>query len=61
MAEKLKFAVIGTGGMAQGHIEKLLTLPEVTLVAFADINDSSIEKTQKRHGDKVAEVPIFSD
>ena len=49
MAEKLKFAVIGTGGMAQGHIEKLLTLPEVTLVAFADINDSSIEKLLQRH------------
>ena len=61
MAEKIKFAVIGTGGMAQGHIEKLLTVPEVSLVAFADISDSSIEKTQKRHGDAAAEIPIFSD
>ena len=61
MADQIKFAVIGTGGMAQGHIEKLLTLPEVKLASFADISEASIARTQKRHGDKVAGVPIFSD
>ncbi len=61
MAEKIQFAVIGTGGMAQGHIEKLLTLPEVTLAAFADISEASIARTQKRHGEAASEIPTFSD
>ena len=61
MGETIKFAVIGTGGMAQGHIEKLLTLPEVKLAAFADISEASIARTQARHGNAVAAVPTFSD
>jgi len=61
MAQNIQFAVIGTGGMAQGHIEKLLTLPEVTLAAFADISEDSIARTQKRHGEAVSEIPTFSD
>ena len=61
MAKNIQFAVIGTGGMAQGHIEKLLTLPEVTLAAFADISEDSIARTQKRHGEAVSEIPTFSD
>ncbi len=61
MAETLKVAVIGVGGMAQGHIERLLTLPEVTLTAFVDINEASLQRTQKRHGESVAAVPTFKD
>lgn len=61
MAEKIQFAVIGTGGMAQGHIEKLLTHPEVTLAAFADDSEDSLARTRIRHGEAVSEVPTFSD
>ena len=61
MAETLKVAVIGVGGMAQGHIERLLTLPEVTLAAFVDISEASLQRTQKRHGESVAAVPTFMD
>ena len=47
--------------MAQGHIEKLLTLPEVKIAAFADISEASIARTQTRHGAAVADVPTSSD
>ena len=34
--------------MAQGHIDRLLALDEVQIVALADISDASFEKTVKR-------------
>ena len=61
MTEKIKVGIIGVGGIAQGHIERLHKLPEVELVAFADISEQSIEKTKARHGDAVANVKMFAD
>lgn len=59
MADKIRFGVIGTGGMAQGHIERLLKMPEVEVAAFADISDKSLERTRSKHGEAVADVPTF--
>jgi len=61
MADTLKMAVIGVGGIAQGHIEKLLTLPGVELAAFVDISPLSLERTQAKHGAAVADVKTFAD
>ncbi len=61
MADTLKMAVIGTGGMAQGHIGKLLTMPEVELAALVDINPQALERTKTRHGEAAAAIPTFSD
>ncbi len=61
MTDTLKMAVIGTGGMAQGHIAKLLTMPEVEMTAFVDNNPQSLERTQKRHGEAVAGVKTYAD
>ena len=60
MTDTLKIAVIGTGGMAQGHIKKLLEMPEVALSAFVDNNPLSLERTQTRHGDLAAGIPTFA-
>jgi predicted dehydrogenase len=61
MADKIRMAVIGTGGMAQGHIERMLKMPDVELIAFVDINPQSLERTQKRHGEAVADIKTYSD
>jgi predicted dehydrogenase len=61
MADTIRFGVIGTGGMAQGHIERLLKMPEVEVAAFADISDQSLERTRNRHGEAVADVPAYHD
>jgi len=61
MTGRLKMGIIGTGGMAQGHIEKLLAMPEVALTAFVDISPHSLERTRTKHGDAVAGVPTFAD
>ena len=61
MADTLKMAVIGTGGMAQGHIGKLLSMPEVELAALVDINPQALERTKTRHGEAAASIPTFAD
>ncbi len=61
MADTIRFGVIGTGGMAQGHIERLLKMPEVEMAAFADISEQSLERTREKHGAAVANVKMFSD
>ena len=61
MADRVKMAIIGTGSIVQGHIEKLLAMPEVALSAFADISPQSLERTRARHGDAVTHIPTFAD
>ena len=34
--------MIGVGGIAQGHVARLLALPEVEIVALADASEKSI-------------------
>ena len=57
----IRMAIIGTGGMAQGHIAKLLTLPDVELTAFVDTSPLSLERTRQGHGEAVASVKTFAD
>jgi predicted dehydrogenase len=61
MADKIRVGMIGVGGMAQGHIERLLKLPEVEIVALADVSTLSLEKTQNRFPDGVGKAPTFAD
>ena len=61
MAETIKTAIIGTGGMAQGHIERLLKMPDVEITAFVDTNPEALERTQTRHGDAAAHIKTYSD
>ena len=61
MAETIRMAVIGVGGMAQGHIERLLRMPAVEMAAFVDISPKSLARTQEKHGEAVASVKTFSD
>jgi predicted dehydrogenase len=57
--EKIKLGFIGVGGIAQGHVERSLKLPEVEIVALADTSEASIQRTQEKHGLK--KVAVYAD
>ena len=58
--EKVRVGVIGTGGMAQGHIRRLLEKPEVALTALCDTNPDALARTRERHPG-LADAADFSD
>ena len=61
MADKIKVGMIGVGGIAQGHVERLLKLPEVEIVALADASEQSIEKTKSNHAEGIANAKTYAD
>ena len=46
----LKIGIIGTGWIAESHIESYLQMPDVKIVAAADLIDGKAEKFMKRYG-----------
>lgn len=61
--DKVRVGVIGTGGMAQGHIQRLLANPEAEIVALCDIRPVALENTVKRYPalDGVPQFPDFRE
>ena len=57
---KLKFGIIGCGGMAQGHIGQLGMMPESSVVALADTSPQSIANTRARHV-FARDIPAFAN
>ena len=56
---KLKVGIIGCGWIADAHIREYLKMPDVELVAFADLIPGKAEKFAKKHGVEVlAKLPI---
>jgi predicted dehydrogenase len=52
---KVRFGVIGTGGMGSGHCEMLPQIPETTLAAVCDIDPKAREAAAAKSG-----VPTFA-
>ncbi|HEV2474674.1 MAG TPA: Gfo/Idh/MocA family oxidoreductase, partial [Chthonomonadales bacterium] len=46
---KVRVGIVGTGGMAQGHIARLHTIPDVEITALCDIRPAALERTLERH------------
>lgn len=59
--DTIRTAVIGVGGMAQTHIERLLKHPHAEIAALVDISEGSLARTQERHGGSLADTLTFSD
>lgn len=55
-AERVRFGVIGTGGMGTGHCNYLPDLPETTLTAICDNNPAVCKATAEKFG-----VPGFEN
>jgi len=50
--KKLKIGIVGTGWIAEAHIESYLRQPDVEIVALADLIDGKAAKFAKRFGVK---------
>ena len=51
-SRKLRVGIIGTGWIAESHIESYLQMPDVEIVAAADWIDGKAEKFMERYGVK---------
>lgn len=50
VTKKLKFGIIGTGWIAESHVESLKLMPDVEIVAGADLLTGKAEKFFKKYG-----------
>jgi predicted dehydrogenase len=57
---KVRIGIIGTGGMAQGHIKRLLQNPDAEIAALCDIREEALTKTVANHP-ALEGVPRFDD
>jgi len=60
MAETIRVGMIGCGGIAHGHVMRLLGLEGVAVTALADPDPQRIA-SMKRHFPDLAGVQVFSD
>ena len=61
MTDTIRVGMIGVGGMAQGHVERLPKTPGVEIVALCDISEQALARTKERHGEGVASAETFAD
>lgn len=61
MTGTIRVGMIGVGGIAQGHVERLLKLPEVEIVALADASEQSLSNTLKSFQDQIGQPQTFAD
>lgn len=58
--DKVRFIMIGLGGMGRVHVQHVLNLPNAEIVALADSSPASLQATVQRFPD-LANVAQFSD
>jgi len=60
MSDKIRIGMIGCGGIANGHVKRVLEVPEAQIVALNDVSEASIERM---HGNipETRELPVFDD
>ena len=60
MADKIRIGMIGCGGIAHGHVRRLLEVPEAEIVALNDTSEASIARMHEKIPE-VRELPVFDD
>lgn len=58
--EKVRFLMIGVGGMGREHIRRLQQIPEAEIVALADPSAAAVEEVKKRFPE-LADVSVYTD
>ena len=49
-SKKIKYGIIGTGWIAEAHVKELLKMPDVEIVAAADLVEGKAEEFCKKNG-----------
>ena len=60
MPEKIRVGLIGCGGIMRGHAKRLLSIPEVEIVALDDISDEMLDHFYEAVPE-VKGLPVFYD
>ena len=60
MSERVRVGLIGCGGIAIGHAQRLVAMPEAKVVALCDTSEASIERLHK-HLPATKGLPAYSD
>jgi predicted dehydrogenase len=60
MSDKIRIGMIGCGGIARGHVKRLLEIPEAEIVALNDTSEASIERI-KESSPEIQGLPVFAD
>ena len=50
MADKVKVGVIGVGQIGKRHVAGYAAMPNVEIVAVADLNQAEVERVAAEHG-----------
>jgi predicted dehydrogenase len=58
--KKVRFLMIGVGGMGREHIRRLLQVPDAEIVAFADPSAAAIDEVKKRFPE-LLNVSVYTD
>jgi predicted dehydrogenase len=59
--EKIKVGIIGVGGVAQGHIGRLLGTHRVEIPAICDISEAMIQRTNEHHPRLAGKWRVYGD
>ncbi|RYG66844.1 gfo/Idh/MocA family oxidoreductase, partial [bacterium] len=57
----LKLAIVGCGGMANGHAKTLASMPDVKLVAFCDLIPARAEDYRQRYAKEAKTFASFDE
>lgn len=57
---KVRVGIIGTGGIAQGHIRRLLANPDAEIVGLCDIRPEALTSTKQRFPE-IKDLPEYDD
>jgi predicted dehydrogenase len=60
MADKVRIGFIGAGGIARSHMNRLASIPEAEVVAFAEPSAEAVAR-MKDTFPEAADVPVFTD
>lgn len=58
--DRVRVGIIGTGGIAQGHIRRLLANPNAEITALCDVSEKALANTAERNP-SVAALPQYAD
>lgn len=61
MTEEIRMAVIGAGGMGRAHIDRLVKMNDVKIVAICDISENSLEKVRNQFPTQIGDYKTYDD